>query len=139
MSNPFEIQMNLYIRTTGRHSGQTRPVHLWFAYADGLVYLLSLVYKDGSTTHWCRNLRTNPHCLLDVCDERFQAELVSAEPNDALEQRIRDMFRTRYGKRPYEQWFGDDPMLPVVVRVRDEEPPSAAVNPYAELKDHPTV
>jgi hypothetical protein len=112
--------INLYIRTTGRHTGAPRPVHLWFAYEDGHVFLLSLVHEDGGHTHWYRNLRKDPECLLDLADRRYRAVAVSMDPDPELEARIRSMFREKYGERPYRRWFGDEPMTPVTVRVIEE-------------------
>ena len=130
MSETIEKAMNLYITTTGRHSSESRFAHLWFGYEDGLVHLLSVVYENGRHTHWYENLRADPHCLLAVDGERYQAEVVAMAPDHATEQRIREMIRTKYGDGPYRQWFGDDPMVPVIMRVTGPAPHGVKATPY---------
>jgi len=114
---------NLYIETTGRHSGQAARAHLWYAYESGQLYLLSVVYGDGRTTHWYRNLREAPECLVEVNGQAFEARATSLEPDAELEARVREMFRAKYGERPYQNWFGRDAMIPVVLEVPHPESP----------------
>src|SRR5712664_3220488 len=46
----------IYISTTGRITGKTHTVELWFAWSNGKVYLS----HEGEQTDWMKNIQKNP-------------------------------------------------------------------------------
>lgn len=58
MNAPFDVTTKLgYLETTGRVSGQPRETEIWFAWEDGMIYLLS---GGGVAKDWIRNFRKTP-------------------------------------------------------------------------------
>jgi deazaflavin-dependent oxidoreductase (nitroreductase family) len=52
-----------YLTTTGRRTGKSHTVEIWFGLHDGRVYLLS---GGGDAADWVRNLRTTPNVRLRI-------------------------------------------------------------------------
>jgi deazaflavin-dependent oxidoreductase (nitroreductase family) len=85
-----------YLTTTGRHSGQPHRIEIWFALADGVVYLLS---GGGDRSDWVRNLTISPDVVLEIGGQKrtTKARLVSDPDEDALARRIVvEKYRPRY-------------------------------------------
>jgi deazaflavin-dependent oxidoreductase (nitroreductase family) len=76
-----------YLTTTGRHTGQPHRIEIWFALADGVVYLLS---GGGDRSDWVRNLMVSPEVVLQLGAERrtLRARIVSEADEDALARRL---------------------------------------------------
>jgi deazaflavin-dependent oxidoreductase (nitroreductase family) len=81
-----------YLTTSGRRSGRPHTVEIWFALADGAIYLLS---GGGERSDWVRNLRADPRVSIRVGDEdrTASARLVEASDED---QRVRRMLASKY-------------------------------------------
>jgi hypothetical protein len=54
-----------YLTTTGRHTGSSHRIEIWFAIGDEDVYLLS---GGGDRSDWVRNLMISPEVVLEVGD-----------------------------------------------------------------------
>jgi deazaflavin-dependent oxidoreductase (nitroreductase family) len=52
-----------YLTTTGRRSGRPHRIEIWFAIADGCLYLLS---GGRDRADWVRNLRVNPQVAVEL-------------------------------------------------------------------------
>ena len=85
-----------YLTTTGRHSGEPHRIEIWFALADGVVYLLS---GGGERSDWVRNLTISPAVVLEIGGEKrtTKARVVTDPDEDALARRIvGEKYRPRY-------------------------------------------
>lgn len=85
-----------YLTTTGRHSSEPHRIEIWFALADGVVYLLS---GGGDRSDWVRNLTISPDVVLQIGDEQRtrKARIVTDPDEDALARRIVvEKYRPRY-------------------------------------------
>jgi deazaflavin-dependent oxidoreductase (nitroreductase family) len=64
-----------YLTTTGRHSGLSREVEIWFVALGDTVYLLN----GGDDAHapgsagWVHNLRAGPRAMVRIGDVTFEA------------------------------------------------------------------
>ncbi len=58
-----------YLTTTGRRSGRLHTVEIWFAVADGIIYLLS---GGGSGSDWCRNLEASPEATFRIARTQYR-------------------------------------------------------------------
>lgn len=114
--DPFQRSSHLYLTTVGRRSGQLRSVELWFAYSNDQVYLLAHPRPNRRGTHWYRNLRANPECILEIRGRQFVGRAMLPDNIEDLE-RTAALFRAKYGPAAYEAWYGDAPRLPVIVRL----------------------
>ena len=73
-----------YLTTTGRVTGTPHRIEIWFALADGIVYVLS---GGRDESDWVRNLIAVPTVTLELGDEvrTTTARVVDpASPEDAL-------------------------------------------------------
>jgi deazaflavin-dependent oxidoreductase (nitroreductase family) len=85
-----------YLTTTGRHSGEPHRIEIWFALADGVVYLLS---GGGERSDWVRNLTISPDVVLELGGEKrtTRARVVTDPEEDALARGIvTEKYRPRY-------------------------------------------
>jgi deazaflavin-dependent oxidoreductase (nitroreductase family) len=55
-----------YVTTTGRRTGRSHTIEIWFAVDDGRLYLLS---ETGDRADWVRNLRRRPAVQVRLGDE----------------------------------------------------------------------
>jgi deazaflavin-dependent oxidoreductase (nitroreductase family) len=76
-----------YLTTTGRRTGRSHRIEIWFALSDGVVYLLS---GGGDHSDWVKNLTASETVELEIGGERRTtiARLVSEPDEDALARRL---------------------------------------------------
>ena len=73
-----------YLTTTGRVSGRSHRIEIWFALHDGVVYLLS---GGGEDADWVRNILVSPQVVLEIADVKRLTHARVVEPGadeDAL-------------------------------------------------------
>ena len=92
-----------YVTTTGRRSGGSHTIEIWFALHEGVVYMLS-----GGTdrSDWVRNIQVNPTVGLRVGDREMiaQARLVEDPVEDELARRLLvEKYASRY-KDDLTEW-----------------------------------
>jgi deazaflavin-dependent oxidoreductase (nitroreductase family) len=61
--------MYLYLTTTGRVTGQSREVEIWFAEHGGHFYLVA----ERESANWVRNIQSQPQVKVRVGDTEFNA------------------------------------------------------------------
>jgi deazaflavin-dependent oxidoreductase (nitroreductase family) len=86
-----------YLTTTGRHTGTPHRIEIWFALADGTVYLLS---GGGDRSDWVRNLMISPGVVLEIGDVKrnTNARVVTDPAEDDLARRlVLEKYRPRDG------------------------------------------
>ncbi len=108
----------LFLTTRGRRSGAPHRVELWFAYAEGTVYLLAHPGPAGSGPDWYRNLLAAPDCTLEAGGQRAAGRALAAGDQEALERQVRSRFRAKYGAAAYEDWYASTPRLPIAIRIQ---------------------
>ena len=68
MGGPLTLELAdldyCYLTTTGRVTGRPHRIEIWFAYRDGVAYLLN----DSGKADWVKNIRSNPAVRFDVGD-----------------------------------------------------------------------
>jgi deazaflavin-dependent oxidoreductase (nitroreductase family) len=107
-------QSTVELTTTGRKSGQQRPVTIWFVVDDqGRLFVQS---GGGGTTDWYRNLLETPAVTLRIGDLRASA--ISTPIGDAAETaRVHELFRQKYLRARIFDWFGGETGRGKVVRL----------------------
>jgi deazaflavin-dependent oxidoreductase (nitroreductase family) len=89
------------ISVTGRKSGRTISVPIWFVFHDDQLYLLPV---QGSDTQWYKNLLKNPmiRIALRGAEAEFQAVFISdaAEVSSVVEK-----FRGKYGSSDVTKYY----------------------------------
>ena len=63
-----------YLSTTGRVTGRTHTIEIWFAVRDSTLYFLA---GGGERSDWVRNLQVNPTVTVRLRDdEKFKPFIV---------------------------------------------------------------
>jgi deazaflavin-dependent oxidoreductase (nitroreductase family) len=92
-----------YLTTTGRHTGRSHRIEIWFALGETAAYLLS---GGGDRSDWVRNLMISPDVVLQIGDEKrtTRARVVRDADEDALARRlVLEKYRPRY-RGDLEDW-----------------------------------
>ncbi len=84
-----------YLTTTGRRTGKPHTVEIWFAVAEGVIYLLS---GGGGSSDWCRNLEADPAASFRIA--RTDYPVTGRRVRSTKEQRLaRDCVFAKYDAR----------------------------------------
>jgi deazaflavin-dependent oxidoreductase (nitroreductase family) len=89
------------IRVTGRKSGRTISIPVWFVFEDGKLYLLPM---QGSDTQWYKNVIKKPSIGIDA--RGAQAEVQVALVTDAKQvSSLVEKFRAKYGANDVKKYY----------------------------------
>jgi deazaflavin-dependent oxidoreductase (nitroreductase family) len=92
-------EINLSV--TGRKSGRTISIPVWFVVEDSKLYLLPV---QGSDTQWYKNVREKPSIRIDA--GKAEAELKVVFISDAKEvASVVEKFRARYGATNVKKYY----------------------------------
>src|ERR1700720_383260 len=81
------------ISVTGRNSGRTISIPVWFVLEDEKLYLLPV---QGSDTQWYKNVLKNPSIRIDA--RGAEAKVQAVPITDAKEvSSVVEKFRAKYG------------------------------------------
>ena len=100
------------ISVTGRKSGKTISVPIWFVFDDDTLYLLP-VY--GSDTQWYKNVLQNPSMKIEA---RGTAEDFKAVPITSKQQvaEVVEKFRGKYGAADVKKYYSKFDVAVVAAR-----------------------
>ena len=90
-----------YLTTTGRRTGRSHEIEIWFALPGDVVYLLA---GGGDRSDWVRNLRADPAATVRLHGETFSG-LARVGIDGSEEERARQLLA-----RKYQGWRDDAPM-----------------------------
>jgi len=89
------------ISVTGRNSGRTICIPVWFVLEDDKLYLLP---GQGSDTQWYKNIPKRPSSQLDA--HGAEAKLQAAPITDAAgASSVVKKFRERYGANDVKKYY----------------------------------
>jgi len=94
----------IYLTTKGRKTGKTHMVELWFALADGKVYLS----HEGEHTDWMKNALKNEKVGVRIGSVNFATARVAQEGSSSREQGKKVLYEKYYGPTSQEKlddWF----------------------------------
>jgi deazaflavin-dependent oxidoreductase (nitroreductase family) len=76
-----------YLTTTGRVSGESREIEVWFGLDGKTLYMLS---GGGERSDWVKNLMREPRVSVKIGEETFpgRARIVNDEEEDARARRL---------------------------------------------------
>lgn len=97
-------QQYIYLTTLGRRTGKTHTVELWFAIANGGIYLS----HEGGATDWMRNIQARPRVWARVGSLKFEAEGRVGLRGEEREVGKKALYEKYYGKASREvidDWF----------------------------------
>ena len=89
------------ISVTGRKSGRTISIPVWFVLDDDKLYLLPV---QGSDTQWYKNVLKNPMIRIDA--RGAEAELKVVPVTDATQvSSVVKKFRAKYGANYVKKYY----------------------------------
>ncbi len=89
------------ITVTGRKSGRTISIPVWFVLEDDKLYLLPV---QGSDTQWYKNVLKNPSIRIDA--RGAEAEFNVVPINDAARvSSVVEKFRAKYGTNDVKKYY----------------------------------
>jgi deazaflavin-dependent oxidoreductase (nitroreductase family) len=97
LSRYREIKLSV----TGRKSGQTISIPVWFVLDGDKLYLLPV---QGSDTQWYKNLLQNPSIRVDA--RGMEAEFLATPMTDAKAVKsVVEKFRDKYGATDVKKYY----------------------------------
>src|SRR5271157_470318 len=89
------------ITVTGRKSGRTISLPIWFVWDEGKLYLLPV---QGSDTQWYKNVLKNPMIRIDA--RGAEAEFQAVPITDATRvSSVVEKFRDKYGANDVKKYY----------------------------------
>ena len=103
VSERLSRSRELDITVTGRKSGRTISIPIWFVFDDEKLYLLPV---QGSNTQWYKNVLKNPMIRIDAGDA--EAELKVVPVTDATQvSSVVEKFRHKYGANDVKKYYSN--------------------------------
>jgi len=101
LKNRLSRSREINITVTGRKSGRTISIPVWFVSEDNKVYLLPV---SGSDTQWYKNVLKNPSIQIEAGGAK--AELKVAPVKDPKQvSSIVEKFRAKYGASDVKKYY----------------------------------
>ena len=89
------------VSVTGRKSGKTISMPVWFVLEGGKLYLLPVL---GSDTQWYKNVLKNPSIRIDA--RGVEAKVRAVPITDAnTAQSVIEEFREKYGAKDVKKYY----------------------------------
>ena len=107
---PIEIRETLrgekfvYLTTVGRKTGNPHTVELWFAFADGKIFLS----HEGSYTDWMKNIKKTRRVRARIGRLNLEADASVLVGNKLEELGKKSLYEKYYGPAPkstIDDWF----------------------------------
>ena len=99
------------ITVTGRKSGRSISIPIWFVHEDGTLNLLPV---QGSQTQWYQNILKSPRMTVDAGGEKTEVQAVPiTDPKQV--SAIAEEFRGKYGASDVKKYYSK---FDVAVQIR---------------------
>jgi deazaflavin-dependent oxidoreductase (nitroreductase family) len=89
------------ITVTGRKSGRTISIPVWFVLEDDKLYLLPVL---GSDTQWYKNALNNPMIRIDAQGAEAEVKVVLVTEAKQVSSVV-EKFRTKYGASDVKKYY----------------------------------
>jgi deazaflavin-dependent oxidoreductase (nitroreductase family) len=89
------------ITVTGRKSGRTISIPIWFVVEDDKLYLLPV---QGSDTQWYQNVLKNPSIRIDVKGAKVEFDAVPITDATKVSS-VAEKFRDKYGANNVKKYY----------------------------------
>ena len=86
----------LYLTTTGRISGHSREIEIWFTERGGRFYLIAELRERAN---WVRNIQAQPQVRFRVGNRQFDgtARIVDDDRDPELTRAVKELSHAKYG------------------------------------------
>ena len=89
------------ITVTGRKSGRSISIPVWFVAEDDKLYLVPV---QGSDTQWYHNVLKNPKIRVDAGGARAELQVVPITDHKEVSSVV-DKFRKKYGANDVKKYY----------------------------------
>ena len=89
------------ITVTGRKSGRTISIPVWFVLEDETLYLLPV---QGSDTQWYKNVLKNPSIGIEAGDAESKVRAVPIKDSVQVKSVV-EKFRAKYGAKDVKKYY----------------------------------
>jgi len=89
------------ITVTGRKSGHTISIPVWFVLEDGKLYLLPV---SGSDTQWYKNVLKNPSIRIDAGGAKAELKVAPVTDPKQVSSMV-EKFRAKYGASDVKKYY----------------------------------
>ena len=101
LENRLARYREIKLSVTGRKSGKTISIPVWFVVESDDLYLLPV---EGSDTQWYKNVLKNPSIRIDA--RGAEAELRASPVTDAKTVKsVIEKFREKYGAKDVKKYY----------------------------------
>ena len=107
-----EGEKYIYLTTTGRRTGKSHTVKLWFATANRRIYLS----HEGKYTNWMRNILKDNHVEFRIGGTHFTGETYIIKGGKTLEAGKLVLYIKYYGNAKREvidDWFSESTIIDI--------------------------
>lgn len=104
----------LELVTTGRRTGKTHAVTLWFAHDRGVLWL-----RGDRDSDWYRNLARDPACRVRVAGMEVSGRLEPVADDARVLRELIDRWRAKYGAEWVGDWYVERGRVPVLIRIAE--------------------
>ena len=104
----------IYLTTTGRSTGRPHTVELWFAVAQGNLYLS----HEGTYTDWMKNILNNNRVTFTIKDLTGEGTARIVDGGDTFETGKYALYLKYYGEAPkkvIDDWFSESTVIEILV------------------------
>ena len=101
LEDRFSRYREIQLSVTGRISGRTISVPVWFIQEDNELYLLPV---NGSDTQWYKNVLKNPKIRLDVRGAKAEFKAVPINDVERVSSVV-EKFREKYGAGDVKKYY----------------------------------
>jgi deazaflavin-dependent oxidoreductase (nitroreductase family) len=101
LKDRFSRSREITIGVTGRKSGRTISIPVWFVFEDDKLYLLAV---KGSDTQWYKNVLMNPSIRVNA--RGAEAEFTGVPITDPKQvSSVIEKFREKYGASDVKKYY----------------------------------
>jgi deazaflavin-dependent oxidoreductase (nitroreductase family) len=101
LRNRLSRSREIDISVTGRKSGRTISIPVWFVFEDDKLYLLPV---HGSGTQWYKNVLNNPTIRIDARGAEAEVKVVLVTDATQVSSVI-EKFRAKYGTTDVKKYY----------------------------------
>jgi len=101
LKNRLSRSREINITVTGRKSGRTISIPVWFVSEDNKLYLLPVT---GSDTQWYKNVLKNPSIQIEAGDAKAERKVAPVTDPKQVSS-IVEKFRAKYGASDVKKYY----------------------------------
>ena len=101
LEDRFSRYREITITVTGRKSGRTISIPVWFVLEDDKLYLLPV---QGSSTQWYKNVLKKPSIRIHAGGAEAESEVVPITDTTQVSSVV-EKFRARYGAKDVKKYY----------------------------------